>query len=185
MSEWNKKRKVKRRYDLTAHIYDMRYAEEQTSKIKAALSAVKIGRGDMILDVGCGTGILFNHVAEKTKETVGLDISKRTLLEAKKRGKKFQNVHLVLADADNMPLKGKTFNHVFGMTLLQNMPSPAAALDEIVRVATENAVIIITALKKAFTLDRFERLLQNAGLKVLSQKSEGLQCYVAVCALHP
>jgi ubiquinone/menaquinone biosynthesis C-methylase UbiE len=163
----------------------MRYAEEQTSKIKAALSTVKIGRGGMILDVGCGTGILFNHVAEKAKETVGLDISKITLLEAKKREERFQNVHLVLADADNMPLKGEMFNHVFGMTLLQNMPNPRAALDEIVRVATRDAVIIITGLKKAFTLSKFERLLQNADLKVLSLKSEGLQCYVAVCALHP
>ena len=124
MSEWDKKRGVMHRYDLTAHIYDMQYAEEQTAKIEAALEDLKMEKHGLVLDVGCGTGLLFVYVADKAETTIGLDISRKILLQAKKHAKNFLNIHLILADADNMPLRENIFSSVFGITLLQNMPKP-------------------------------------------------------------
>ena len=181
MSEWSKKRRVMHRYDLTAHIYDMRYAEEQAAKIEAAFEGFKVEKGSLVLDAGCGTGILFDYVADKAGTTVGLDISRKTLLQTKKRAKNFQRLYLILADADNMPLNGNIFSHVFSITLIQNMPNPAKTLDEIKRVAKDDAVIVITGMKKAFTLEEFEKLLQDAGFNIIALKDEGLKCYVAVC----
>ncbi|MEM3699440.1 MAG: methyltransferase domain-containing protein [Candidatus Bathyarchaeia archaeon] len=181
MSVWKKKRSIMRRYDLTAHIYDMRYAEEQTAKIKAALEELAMEKFAWVFDVGCGTGILFDYVTEKAEAIVGLDISKKILLYAKNRAKNFGNLHLVLADADNIPIKDNVFTHVFGITVLQNMPSPTKTLEEIKRVAKENAVIVVSGLKKSFTKEEFEELLRHAHLKPYSLKSEGLKCYVAVC----
>jgi len=181
MSEWKKKRSVMRRYDLTAHIYDVRYAEEQAAKIEAALEGLSIEKGSLVLDAGCGTGVLFGHVADKTEAVIGLDISRKILLQAKKCAEKFANVQLILADADNMPLKEGTFRYVFGITLIQNMPNPKRTLKEIRRVAKENAAIVVTGLKKAFSLQGFEELLWDAGLKVVALKDEGLKCYVVIC----
>ncbi|MDI6805478.1 MAG: methyltransferase domain-containing protein [Candidatus Bathyarchaeia archaeon] len=181
MSEWKKKRSIVRRYDLTAQIYDMRYAQEQTAKIKAALEESIIERFAWVLDVGCGTGILFDYIAEKAETIVGLDISKKILLCAKNRAKNFGNVHLILADADNIPIKENVFTHVFGITVLQNMPNPTKTLREIRRIAKENAAIVVSGLKKVFTREEFEELLCDARLKPVSLKSEGLKCYVAVC----
>jgi len=182
MSEWKKKRILMHRYDLTAHIYDMQYAEEQTAKIRAALEDLKIEKHSLVLDTGCGTGLLFGYVADKAETTVGLDISRKVLLQAKKRAKNFLNIHLILADADNMPLKENIFSHVFGFTLLQNMPNPVKTLNEIRRVAKDDAVIVITGMKKAFTLEEFEELLQDTGFDIVDLKDESLKCYVAVCA---
>jgi ubiquinone/menaquinone biosynthesis C-methylase UbiE len=181
MNEWAKKRDLRHRYDLTTHIYDMQYAEEQTAKIKAALESVKIEKDSLVLDAGCGTGLLFGYVADKAEATVGLDISKKILLQAKKRAKSFQNIHLILADADNMPLNEYIFSHVFSITLIQNMPNPAKTLNEIGRVAKESAVIVVTGMKKAFTLEEFEELLRDAGFNIIILNDEGLKCYVAVC----
>jgi len=181
MSEWDKKRDVMQRYDLTAHIYNTQYAEEQAAKIEAALEDLKIEKNSLVLDAGCGTGILFGYVADKAKTIVGLDISRKILLQAKNRAKSFQNAHLICGDADNMPLKENTFNHVFGITLVQNMPNPVKTLREIRRVAKEDAVIVVTGLKKAFTLHGFEELLRSADLKIVVLKGEGLKCYVAIC----
>jgi ubiquinone/menaquinone biosynthesis C-methylase UbiE len=181
MSEWNKKRIIMRRYDLTAHIYDMRYAEEQNAKIKAALKDLKIERQGLVLDAGCGTGLLFTDVADKTEGMVGLDISRKILFQAKERARNFQNVHFILADADNIPLKKETFSHVFGITLLQNMPYPVRTLNEIKRVAKDDATFVVTGLKKAFTLRKFKGLLWDAGFKFVILKDEDLKCYVAVC----
>jgi ubiquinone/menaquinone biosynthesis C-methylase UbiE len=182
MSEWKKKRSLMHRYDLTASIYDMRYAEEQTAKINAVLEGLKIEKYSLVLDVGCGTGLLFSYVADKAETTVGLDISRKILLQAKKRAKNFLNTHLILADADNTPLKENICSHVFGITLIQNMPNPAKTLNEIKRVAKDDAVIIVTGMKKAFALEKFEKLLRDAGLNIIALKHEGLKCYAAVCS---
>lgn len=181
MSSWNKKRAIIRRYDTTAHLYDMRYAEEQSAKIDAALKTAKIVRNGMALDVGCGTGLLFKHVANRARATVGLDISKKTLQQAKTRAKDYSNVHLILADADYMPLRRNTFSNVFALTLVQNTPNPATTLNELNRVAKKEAVIVVTGLKKSFTLNNFGELLQAANLSIVALEDEGLQCHVAIC----
>ena len=180
MNVWDKKRDIMRRYDVTAQIYDRRYAEEQTAKIEAALEQVKVDAG-MILDVGCGTGILFNYVADKARMTVGLDFSKETLLVAKERAKNHASVHLVRADADNVPLRDKVFDRVFAMTLIQNTPKPNKTLDEIRRVVKDNGLIVVTGLKKVFKRSTVKQLLRNAGLNNMIVGNEGLKCYVAVC----
>ncbi|MGB9741505.1 MAG: class I SAM-dependent methyltransferase [Candidatus Bathyarchaeia archaeon] len=181
MSSWNKKREIMQRYDVTADIYEMRYAEEQKMKIETALKEIKVKRHCAILDVGCGTGILFNYVADKAEKVVGLDVSRKTLLKAKQRTKNFGNIHLVLADADNMPIRECAFDYIFGITLLQNMPKPNETLKEINRVTKENAKIVVTGMKKAFNLKEFKKLLSDAALNIVAFKNGNLKCYVAVC----
>ncbi|MDI6847182.1 MAG: methyltransferase domain-containing protein [Candidatus Bathyarchaeia archaeon] len=181
MSRWNKKRDVMQHYDLTAHIYDTQYAEEQTAKIEAAMESVNMEKQDLVLDVGCGTGLLFKYVANKAKTIVGLDISRKILFQAKKHAKTFPNVHIIWADADNMPLKENIFDYVLAVTLIQNMPDPTKTLNEVKRVTKDNSVIIVTGLKKKFPIEIFEGLLQNAGLNIIALKNENLKCHVAVC----
>lgn len=181
MDDWNKKQDLMQRYDSTAHIYDMRYSEEQTAKFKAALEVLSIAKGSLILDVGCGTGLLFGHVKNKAEMIVGLDVSRNVLLQASDHVKRSLNVCLILADADNMPLQGGVFSHLFAVTLIQNMPSPSETLNEMKRVAKKDAVIVVTGLKKKFPKTDFEGLLQNAGLDAISLKGNGLKCHVAVC----
>ena len=67
MSEWNKKRRIMRRYDQSAKVYDAQYREEQEAKIRTAMNNLTLSRDSVILDAGCGTGLLFGHVAEKSK----------------------------------------------------------------------------------------------------------------------
>lgn len=185
MSGWNKKKVVMRDYDSSAHIYDIRYAEEQAAKIEAALESINLEKQDLMLDVGCGTGLLFRYAVGKVKTIVGLDISKKILLLAKNRAKKLSSAHLIWADADMAPLREEIFDHVFAVTLLQNMPNPAETLSEVKRVAKENAVITLTGLKKKFSSQSFEELLQKSGLAMVSLSSQNPKCHVAICANSP
>ena len=181
VNKWNQKRKTMRRYNLTAQLYDVQYAEEQEIKYKTALERLNIARNSKVLDVGCGTGLLFSHVATETQTVVGVDISSRLLLQAKKRAKNFSNVHVIQADADHLPFKDNYFNVVFAFTVLQNLPEPLETLKEIKRIAERDAPIVVTGLKKAFSLDAFRELLQSAGLRVVSlNDNDALKCHVAV-----
>ena len=187
MEHWSKKRRIMYRYDLTAGIYDMRYEEEQTAKIEAALKNDAAKASGLVLDVGCGTGLLFQYIAEKSAGVIGLDISKKTLTNAKKRAQKFKNVHIVLADADHMPFKDALFDVVYAFTVIQNMPNPQDTLAEIRNVARVDSTIVVTALKKCFSQHTFISALETAGLRIESLEDESdLKCHVAVCQkLHP
>ena len=178
MSSWKHKRTVKRRYDLTASMYDARYAEEQEAKYHAALSEVK--STGLVLDVGCGTGLFFSHASRNATKIVGVDISKKLLLQAKERAKTLGNVNLVQADADCLPFVDDIFDAAFAFTVLQNMPKPSETLMDIRRTTRKDAVITVSALKKAFSRDKFEQLLLKASLETFSIKDDAnLNCYVA------
>jgi ubiquinone/menaquinone biosynthesis C-methylase UbiE len=183
MRGWHKKRRIMLCYDTTATIYEKRYAEEQATKVEAALKHVKIEKEWLILDVGCGTGILFDHIADQAHGIVGLDFSKKCLLQAKDRirNKSLRDVQLIQADADNMPFHNEVFNTAFAMTILQNTPSPNETLAEIKRVSGNDALFVITGLKKIFAKEGFERLLKDSQLDTLVLEDEKLKCYVAVC----
>ncbi len=181
MNKWDQKRRIMRRYDLTAQLYDMRYAEEQETKYKKTLTNLKITSGSIILDVGCGTGLLFSHVAE-AQTVVGLDFSKKLLLQAEERARKFRSVHVVQADADYIPFKNDYFSVIFAFTVLQNMENPLETLKEIKRTAKPDAPIAVTGLKKAFSLKAFKELLRRAGLHaVYLEDADAVKCHVAIC----
>jgi ubiquinone/menaquinone biosynthesis C-methylase UbiE len=183
MDEWSQKRDTMQHYNVVAKSYDELYANEQKAKIETALKKVGVSNNSLILDSGCGTGLLFEYVADKAKIVMGLDISRELLKEAKKRAKSFGNVHLILADADYTPFKDGVFSHVFAVTLLQNMPNPEKTLAELTRVAGKNAFLIVTGLKKRFSLIFLENLLRKLKLKVIEivDGNQLLKCYVAVC----
>jgi ubiquinone/menaquinone biosynthesis C-methylase UbiE len=160
----------------------MRYAEEQTAKYEAALESLKTERLGRVLDVGCGTGLLFTHIANRAELIVGLDISKKTLLKAKQNTTNFPNVCLVQADCDWLPFQLGVFDHVFAVTLIQNAPKPVDTLNEIKRVTSEKAAVVVTGLKRVFQLECFRKLLEDVGLNVEVMKDEdNLKCHVAVC----
>lgn len=161
-------------------MYDARYAEEQSVKYQAALKHLDITRPDSVLDVGCGTGLFFSHIAAEAKTVVGVDISSRLLLQAKERIRDFCNVNLIQADADYLPLIDKSFCFVFAFTVLQNLPNPLQTLKEIKRIAKLDAHIIVTGLKKVFSLEAFKVLLRNTGLQVVYLEDSALKCHVAV-----
>jgi ubiquinone/menaquinone biosynthesis C-methylase UbiE len=182
MNGWDKKRDVMRRYDAAAHIYDHRYEREQTAKYNAALKGLEKKEFGLVLDLGCGTGLLFSHIADRAQAIVGLDVSKKTLLRAKRRARAPPNTHLVCADADSTPLKEHLFNHVFAMTLIQNSPNPVQTLNEVRRTSKDDAVIAVTGLKRVFPKKRFEDILRKARMQITILKDEeGLECYVAIC----
>lgn len=156
--------------------------EEQNRKILAALEALPqpVNRNSVILDAGCGTGILFPQIARQAKLIIGIDASPNLLRQAKTKAK--TNIALIEADADSLPLKANSFSHIFAFTLLQNTINPNRTIEEIKRVTRQNATLIITGLKKHFTQTVFTKLLENARLEILALRTdEKLKDFVAVC----
>jgi len=182
LNEWKQKRDAMNSYDRTAKIYDMRYSEEQNAKIAVALEDFRIDDEAVILDAGCGTGLLFSHITECARLIVGIDTSLNLLKQAKAKAKGHSNIAIVRADADHAPFIVETFTHAFAFTLLQNVPQPPATLEEIKRVTRSKALFIVTGLKKHFTLGGFTLLIASAQLEIRSLRTnDRLKDYVVTC----
>jgi len=179
---WKDKRKVMQRYNLTANMYEERYAEEQKAKYEAALENVDIANCT-VLDVGCGSGLFFSHTAKKAEVLVAIDVSRKLLLKAKEQAQAFGNAFVLQADADHLPFREAFFDAVFAFTLLQNMPEPSETLNQLKLVVKLGGRVVVTGLKKAFALNTFMDVLEGAGLRIVSfVDEEDLKCYVAVLA---
>ncbi len=171
------------RYDLTAEMYEERYCEEQEAKYKKALENTNLKAYGAVLDVGCGTGIFFSHIADNARVVVGVDVSRKLLLKANGTAKAWKNVFVVQADADHLPFKEGFFDVVFSFTVLQNMPQPIETLNELKRVAEAGGSVVVTGLKKVLPLELFMDVLEASGLRLLSfTDDEALKCYIAVLA---
>lgn len=185
MSEWEKKRGVMRDYDAAASSYNAQYMEEQEAKIKVALQNLKLKKDCVILDLGCGTGLLFEHVAEDAKLLVGLDFSENLFKQAKKRVGKSSKIALIRADVDHIPFKNQIFHYVFAVTLLQNPPNPNKTIKEIQRVTKPNAKIVLTALKKQFTQKDFAKILRQASFNYILNVENQTKDHIAICQKTP
>ncbi|MDR0493474.1 MAG: class I SAM-dependent methyltransferase [Nitrososphaerota archaeon] len=180
LTAWKTKRSMMKRYDITAEIYDERYFEEQNRKYKKALENVGV-KGLSILDVGCGSGLFFSHVAEQAMLVVGVDVSHGLLLKAKERPERNGNVFLVQADADHLPFRDNFFGATFAFTMLQNVPNPSETITELKRVVEVNGKVVVTGLKKAFALNKFMDILEDSKMTLTAFVDEKtLNCYVAV-----
>lgn len=164
---WGKKLNVMNHYDVVARAYDLQYGQEQRAKIEFILRNLDLEYTGLVLDVGCGTGLLFDYLLEKAKILVGVDISRNILRKVREKFKGKDNIFLIQADADYLPFPEETFDLTFAITLLQNVPSPAETMKEMRRVTKTGASIIVTGLKKGFGLEDFKLILKGFLLRKL------------------
>lgn len=196
-----------RDYDATAHLYDERYKEEQMQKINFLLDKLSPKEGDILLDIGCGTGLLFEKA--DCRLIVGVDISPNMLREARKKiiaqkvleaqpgirvgarsdlrdnieasvkggaeagvseklkieksaqgatsidsksNSSYQmkdNIELILADADFLPIKSGIVDVVVSVTALQLAGEQDRAISEIFRVLRNQGSFGLSIIKKA------------------------------------
>jgi len=185
-NQWKQRKAIMNRYDRTARTYDAQYAEEQEAKFQVALENSPLDDNAVVLDAGCGTGLLFRHLAKRVALVVGIDTSTNLLKQARLRARAHNNIAIVRADADHAPFKTNAFTHTFAITLLQNTPLPATTLKEIKRTTRSNATIIITGLKKHFTFESLSQLIADAGLEItIMRTDEKLKDFIAICGKTP
>lgn len=104
-----------------------------------------------ILDVGCGLGgdlFLFNLMWGKKYclELVGIDINSEGIhLLNYYRGKRgIKNLAFLLGNAQVLPFKERTFDLVLCSEVLEHLPEPEKAINEIRRVLVSRGSVIIT-----------------------------------------
>lgn len=94
-------------YDLIGRFYDVLYHRLIRGYVESAGTLMNevIEEGDLVLDVGCGTGLLTYLAEPKAKGVIGIDLSMGMLQKARKKQYPEQNLLFVNGDALKLPLK--------------------------------------------------------------------------------
>lgn len=138
-------------YDFIAKGYNELYGEEQIRKWKIVKSIVKFSKKDIVLDLGCGTGIIIPELSKFVKIVVGLDNS----IEMLKLAPKLKNVLYILSDAKDIPFTKNFFDKTISVTFLQDVKNWDPILKEVKRVT--KGEVLITFLKRNKKLEEVER----------------------------
>lgn len=162
------KKQVIIKYNATWKSYDELYGEEQNKKHEIILRHLQQTCLEKAIDLGCGTGNFINKIVNKATYLIGIDISKNMLKEAKRKTRKHSwKTSLIIADAENIPIKSNSTNYVFAITLIQNLPNPIKFINEASRILRKKGRIIITALKRVHQPEEINKIIKsNKNLKV-------------------
>jgi ubiquinone/menaquinone biosynthesis C-methylase UbiE len=106
---------------------------------------LKIGIKDanMVLDVGCGPGMVTRDIAHLTKGKVyAIDNSKDMIKVAKTVLKDYKNVELRVGEASNLPFDDNMFDIVTCNLLLMWAKNPQKVVNEMKRVTKPGGIVL-------------------------------------------
>jgi ubiquinone/menaquinone biosynthesis C-methylase UbiE len=153
-------------YKLTAKGYNELYGGEQKIKHKLIKENLDIKNTDLLLDVGCGTGLLdFNC------NIIGID-SSIELLQQNSNNQKIQ------AKAENIPFKDNIFDKIISVTSMHNFDNIEKSIKEIKRVGKKDFAFSI--LKKSVLFDSIKRKInENFNIRKII---DGKKDWVFICS---
>lgn len=106
-------------------------------------------RGELVLEVGSGSGRFTEQAAETGATVVSLDYSYAVEANYASNGGR-PNVLIVQADVFAMPLRPGTFDKVFCFGMLQHTPDPAKAFAALPRVLRAGGALCADIYKATF-----------------------------------
>jgi ubiquinone/menaquinone biosynthesis C-methylase UbiE len=164
-------------YDSIAEGYEELHREEQIKKIKLILPFLKKitdeNKKTKILDVGCGSGILFEFIkGEKT----GIDPSKKLIKIAEKK----KNGKYSFGKAEKLAFKDNEFDLVVSMTAIQNFSDIKKGISEIRRVGRKK--FLLTFLKKSGKRKEIESQIKKKF--IIEKKIEEEKDLIFMCSVR-
>lgn len=140
-------KKVENDYDAVAKEWDISRFFARVNQIKIAR---QIKNGDSVLDIGCGNGVFYPVLADKSINYVGMDISKKLLALARKKALKNKGkakVKFIKGSITKLPFKNNQFDWVCAFAVMHHIPSDelrSRSAREIWRVLKPGGRAVIT-----------------------------------------
>ena len=109
-----------------------------------AIEALGLSSGDVVLDIGCGTGQTLLQLAERIGaegRVVGVDIASRLLEIAKRRTGSLSQVSLIEADAQYLDFASESADAVFSRFGVMAFSDPIAAFANFRRILRPSGVL--------------------------------------------
>ncbi|WP_455367326.1 class I SAM-dependent DNA methyltransferase [[Eubacterium] cellulosolvens] len=175
-NQFQYKKLIRKKYNHQSFIYDELYGEEQRRKYRTIRLEPYLK--DPVLDCGCGTGLLLEAIKNLELQIVGLDLSDKMLIKAKRKNLG-QKIQLVQADASHLPFIENFFGTICTFTVADHnqLSSLLRQLSESLR---SDGILIFSFLKKSATKEDIIRQIEHTRLKII-EIIDGIQDYIVLC----
>jgi len=140
-------------FDKLADCWDEERDGEEIKKICELIQAIKINEDELILDAGCGTGVLFPFF--KNNKIIAIDISFNMLKKARDKSPRRSN--LIQADIHDLPFDNEIFDRAVLYAVFPHLSDKPAALLELNRTLKPRGRINIIHSSSRDEINRFHQ----------------------------
>jgi len=162
---------------------------------RQAVAVLGPDSGDVLLDVGCGTGAAVRGAAGTVAVAVGADACPRMIERAQRLGAGLPRAGFVVAAAERLPFADEVFTALLCTAVLRHVSDRAAAVEELARVLRPGGRVVVgsfvpeldfasTGSTRRGARRAAAALMPHADLHLVSHRvcSSSLGSYLIACA---
>jgi ubiquinone/menaquinone biosynthesis C-methylase UbiE len=138
----------KKYFDHHAHKWDELYYQNEPTQLTDLIKRFQIRKGDWVLDVGTGTGILLPYLSKltgKEGKLFALDFSSEMLSVARSK-LPHSGIEFVNSDVENMPFEEEIFDRLICFACFPHFGNKLKSLKEMSRVLKKGGKLFIAHL---------------------------------------
>ena len=113
---------------------------DQAFVFRHAKALEMVEKGQKVLDIACGDGLLLSALSQKGVRASGVDISEEGVKKCREKG---LNASVVDVATENLPFADGTFDTVVMLDVLEHVYAPETLLQEAVRVSKKYIIISV------------------------------------------
>jgi 2-polyprenyl-3-methyl-5-hydroxy-6-metoxy-1,4-benzoquinol methylase len=167
--QWNEE--MAHKYDPEAyHLrsnFLIRWIERR--RVKTILNFLNVNQQDTVLEVGCGAGNILEQIP--STQLYGIDLSTFLIKKSQHRLTSRRAV-LAQSNAEYLPFANARFGRLVCSEVLEHVSSPRCVVGEMARVATSEAVLVISVPNEAW-INRVKGIIRMLGLGRWLLKGDG------------
>jgi ubiquinone/menaquinone biosynthesis C-methylase UbiE len=115
------------------------------TECRLVIDMLNPGKGERILDAGCGTGVFTMDCLAAGAEVIGLDVSAPMLALAARKASGYPFV-AVQGDMLALPFEDESFDKAVSITALEFIEDARRAVDELFRVTKPGGLVVVGTL---------------------------------------
>jgi ubiquinone/menaquinone biosynthesis C-methylase UbiE len=146
-------------FDELAAEWDLTYTAEDLERLLNLVGRMPISEGMSILDLGCGTGVLFDMLRRRVGLqglVTGVDFSIRMAQKAH-RNFPFPNVTVIDADASHLPFRDSSYDMIVSFSAFPHFIHKDLAVQEAGRVLKPGGLFYIIHLSSSKEIEDIHR----------------------------
>ena len=192
MDTLNNKKAVLSQYATSANLNTRISIHEKYSTNKLGFanwifSNYKLNQGAKVLELGCGTGNMWQNRADiitKCSELVLSDFSEGMIKTAQENLKDFTEISYKKIDIQAIPFEDEHFDIVIANMMLYHVPNLSAALSEVRRVLKANGSFYAATYGEHGIMEYLSRCLHDIGVTDKMNKNFTLQNGAEILKKH-